>query len=230
MANLFPYNRKRQLASKASEIVTPFGALSFTWRINTQIHQYQTAQIYQISNQGRIWVWQEQKLQLELLIDQLPAKLYDPQPIESAWMAIWRLQTQDPLPYLRFDCNWQTPYTWQECQTDTGQGLFAQTWHDQTYRLSVGTEDPEGVAFRAYRNSDSNSPELFSYDLMHENKYHQIDYSDSHISIQPQNIHQQQIYQFHYLVAWSQDQNDPQLQVIDWASDQLVSAYEQYSL
>lgn len=227
MNSLFPYRYKQQLGILPALIRTPFGLLGLQWSVDATSTPQQAHQVHQLTTDGNILVWQEDHLRIELLIDRLPSSLYDDTMLEDAWMAVWRVQAEMMLQHLQLVCYWQTPYMWKQNILETGQGLFAQTWYNQTYYLSVGTEDEEGIAFRTHRQRDPKNTHPFSYDVMQKDKKHRITYSEMDIGIHCHELNQQQIYQFHYLVAWTKEHNDTQSQAVDWASDRLLAAYEQ---
>lgn len=152
--------------------------------------------------------WHRDDYDLELLIGRpilhLPAGLS----VQDCVSGIWRLKANTYQQDLLFTAEWSPGYSWQEGSPDSGEGLYAKTWRGENITVSVGTEDNEAFAYRAFHNVllPSHLENYFKQDFFNDPIHYNL--QETGLPVPITSLLAGEVCQVHFSVAWSNGSPD----------------------
>jgi len=134
-----------------AHLPTPLGTLVKCNRIHPEVEVLQLSKEgYRHSNgTATIYQWVSSQCILEeLLLTFAPQKtLWSEKPLCQA--VITRIEALTSHLSTCLSLSWAPGFRWTEGYPESGEGLAARSWVDKSWKVTVGTEDPEYLASRA---------------------------------------------------------------------------------
>jgi hypothetical protein len=159
---------------------------------------------------GRVLAWTRGPLRVELAL--ITARPYLPPGmwIDAFWLGVWRLRSTEAVAVPPLVCLLLDGGSGYDGGPESGEDLDAQTWSDGVRAVSIGTEDPEALSWRAHRGDSLPSSwasvlEPFRY---WEQAYPDIDpirYLPYGIAIDLPTLPAGELCEVHHVAAWVTD-------------------------
>jgi hypothetical protein len=129
---------------------TPLGTVGLQYAFNSRRNSLELKQRYQHSSKPcEIYQWVAPECVLEeLFVDDCDSQLVH-SPGFTCRAVVVRLQTSTAIQRFSADLSWKAGYQWLEGISEPGEGLEARSWFNDSWQVTVGTEDSEYLASRA---------------------------------------------------------------------------------
>ncbi len=144
-------------------MVTPLGTIGFRALVeDVAVTALPPGQVLLVAGGGHILCWDLPAFRMELLLCRPKFSLPGGMRVSDCWAGMWRVKAHGDLPSCLFYCGWDPGHRWVEWGPESGEALYAKTWEDPHWKVSIGTEDEEWLAGRA-RRAAGLPPRLSSY-------------------------------------------------------------------
>ena len=221
-------NAKPEVIATANVIQTPLGDVRLKVSVQnvdgSVLDETLPSQTFALPNGGRIIAWQHSDFAIELLVCR---PVFVPQEgfaVTDLWGALWRVKAIRAIGPFVFSAVWDAEYSWKDFDTNSGQYLYANLWEDANTQVSIGTQDDDMLALRAFQESESPPrnvrrvresgylpPEWKSYfiwpsftqDSPWGQNYGAVDREHFGISNPLPSLRAEQAFQLPFLVAWA---------------------------
>ncbi len=200
---LFNLNNYKEITSQNVEnIETPLGEIKF----NLTIEDYEIAlkkptNLYQLSNNNKIYSWDYKAFKTELLICYPKINLPKEMHVDNCIAGAWRLKALDNISTCVFSCKWTENKRWSDVTPNSGEYLDAQTWEGLNKYVTIGTEDGEYLVIRAMKN------DMIPAHLIKEvNTLDLVKYFDDGLMIPITRILKDDILQIHFVISWAHNE------------------------
>lgn len=155
------------------------------------------------NNDVYITGWYTDRLEAELLMCKPKINLPPDLIVEDCNVGIWRLKTKGNNQSCSFIAKWEDGYKWVDGGIDSGEGLEAQTWDNENFEITLGTQDEETLISREYNKYMI--PLKFDTTI---NKEIAVIHKLNGIVIQNFGLLPNKIHQIHFAVAWAKKEPD----------------------
>ena len=193
--NLFKKsNLISQIKQDTLKYSTPFGNINFNCKINEFDVSKIKPSIIHAKEKTIISSWYFQECQVEFLSTNFNPKIPNNMKIENCVAGVWRLicfqEGIKPIFNIKLETNL-------EGIPETGEGLISLAFENDTFKLSIGTEDEDYLISRAKMNNWM--PTRFQ-----TTDCYTIDYEKNGIQISLPNLKKEDKIQIQFITAWSQ--------------------------
>ena len=180
-------------------IQTPLGDLFFNCEIfDTSLMTIQPTKIESFQSKNIISSWIFEDFIVEFIRLNFAPKLPLGMKIENCILGAWRIKSLKKMVRCDFTCCLENDL---EGFPEPGEGLIADSFENEYYKLSIGTEDEEYLQNRAA--SQFWLPEHFKTKIRAD----QIVYLHNGIRIKLPELSQTEKSQIHFIVSWSLKEN-----------------------
>ncbi|OMF15257.1 hypothetical protein BK131_10240 [Paenibacillus amylolyticus] len=212
-------NSHKLSESVVPKIQTPFGQLitNIQWRqeniqefaVNTRL----------LKNDSYIILYETRDITAELLVTKPEPNLPDGATIDDCRSLMWRCQAKKSLEQILFTLKWEIPFNWTQSAPDSGENLDAISFYDDSYVLTVGTEDGETLVRRAKQNH------WMAKSIADLEAFHLIRYLEDGLQVEIPRIQVGEQLQIHFNVAWgeSTDYNVGPWFAVDMLPEQIMA-------
>ena len=197
--NLFKIQKQKStLFHLSSGIQSPLGDLFLNCEIqNSSIWNLKPFNIEEIDRETTLFSWEFENSIIELLKFEFIPKLPSDLVVDESYCVVWRIKSvKDIREPIFFSCKLLSNL---EGSPESGEALECQSFENDDFKLSIGTEDQERFIQRAA--SQNLLPTRFQNDLLDS------EYLSDGIKIILPNLLKGEIAQFHFIVSWSSKRN-----------------------
>lgn len=186
------------------DIETPLGKVNFNLKIGkTSLSMINTSCSYKDSSDNYLTGWYTNNFDAELLICRPSFTLPPGMEVENCLAAVWRILPFKQEKNCIFSAQWHEGYTWKDGGPDSGESLDAQTWYNDEYEISIGTQDGEMLKARSQLNDMM--PTAFNDNI---DPLALIKYTKRGLFVPIDNIFSNKICQVHFVVSWNRRKAD----------------------
>ncbi|WP_204400616.1 hypothetical protein [Alkaliphilus hydrothermalis] len=187
-----------------NKIVTPLGEILLDIEfINFNISDINYSTCCNINGKGYITGWYTDVFEAELLICRPKLNLPSHMKVDDCYSAMWRLKVKENSLKCKFCTRWVGNYRWTSGSANSGEGLDAQTWENEKTIITLGTQDGEKIMSR--KQKEDKMPIKFDSDI---DMYSFIQYENSGLSIEIDELIPNETCQVHFAVAWANKINN----------------------
>lgn len=148
---LFPTFQFIESPLSSYAVETPLGNVTSYVLVNNQDVAIRASTMQKLATTGHMAHWQLPYCTIESVLTR-PALIQEYwDEITDCWAYLWRIYVHEPLDRLEFVSTLSAPHRLTGGY-DAGQYLAAQTWDDQTWMLTLGTEGEDALYNRAQMN------------------------------------------------------------------------------
>ncbi len=198
--NLFTINHQLYPTNlKPLKFQTPLGNLFFNCQVfDESLLTTQPTKIESFKSENIISSWISDDYIVEFIRLNFAPKLPLGMKIDDCIFAAWRIKSLRKMIECNFTCSLDSDL---ESFPESGEGLIAQSFENEYYKLSIGTEDEEYLQRRA--ESQYWLPNHFKAKLNAD----QINYLHNGIEITLPKLLQSEKLQIHFIASWSSKKN-----------------------
>lgn len=197
--NLFKTQKQQNhLFPLSSGIQLPLGDLFFDCEIqNSSIWNLKPFSIEKINPKAVLFSWHFESSVIEMLKLEFSPKLPSDLGVDGSYCVVWRIVSlKDIREPIFFSCKLLSNL---EGSPESGEALECQTFENESFKLSIGTEDKEAFIQRAI--SQNLLPIRFRNDLLN------VKYLPDGMKITLPSLLNGESAQFHFIVSWSSKKN-----------------------
>jgi len=154
---LFPLTGTWSPIEAAPAVDTPLGRITLSASLGGWSTDAAAAEACRNERGSRVSRWESPVGRMELLLCRPEATLPEGMAVSDCWAGLWRVSPHSDVESCEFQARWEAGYGWSGGGPDSGQGLGAQTWADDRFEVTIGTQDGETIL--AQGQSGPRSPE-----------------------------------------------------------------------
>lgn len=180
-------------------ICTPLGTVEFSLSVSNQ--SYRATDCARLTSGGWLYKYYYDSWDCELAICRVDVELACDHAVEECWGAVFRIKPKSghQIDQCNFTALWKEGYHWTSCGSDTGEGLEAIEYKNETYQLHIGTQD--GTLLMIRRNQSDRIPKSYGEGMDVESQGYILS-SGKGISVPMSQMESDEICEIHVVIAW----------------------------
>lgn len=222
---LYQYKDFHSYEKKIADIKTPLGIVKFDFKVKeTSLSCLKPNHLYKDSANNTIVCWYTSDFEAELLIFRPKISIPQGMQVKDCLAAVWRVKSLNEKEDCVFSAEWCEGYTWKGGGSDSGEHLDAQTWYNDEYQISIGTQDGEMLEIR--KKHKDMLPVEFNYDV---DPIELVKYTERGLVVPIKSIYPKEICQIHFAVAWSgkKEYDSSTWYAVDLSTTQLFEGFHE---